>query len=74
MVLSYFAFEMFVPAQTGNAKSEIEIPRGSTFRQAVDILYDQKGQEHIPALRETDRSRQEDPGRILLNMEQHDSF
>ena len=42
MVLSYFAFEMFVPAQTGNAKSEIEIPRGSTFRQAVDILYDQK--------------------------------
>ena len=42
MVFSYIAFEMFVPAQTGNRKAEIEIPRGSTFRQAVDILYDQK--------------------------------
>ena len=42
MVFSYTAFEMLVPAQTGNRKSEIEIPRGSTFRQAVDILHDQK--------------------------------
>ena len=42
MALSYIAFEMLVPAQTGNKKLEIEIPRGSTFRQAVDILYDRK--------------------------------
>lgn len=42
MVASYIAFEMLVPAQTGNRKAEIEIPRGSTFRQAVDILYDRK--------------------------------
>jgi len=42
MAISYAAFEMFVPAQTGNNKVEIEIPRGSTFRQAVDILHDQK--------------------------------
>ncbi len=42
MLVSYTAFEMLVPAQTGNRKSEIEIPKGSTFRQAVDILHDQK--------------------------------
>ena len=42
MVFSYTAFEMLVPVQTGNGKLEIEIPRGSTFRQAVDILHDQK--------------------------------
>jgi UPF0755 protein len=42
MAFSYIAFEMFVPAQAGNRNAEIEIPRGSTFRQAVDILYDQK--------------------------------
>jgi UPF0755 protein len=42
MVFSYILFEMLVPAQTGNRKSEIEIPKGSTFRQAVDILHDQK--------------------------------
>jgi UPF0755 protein len=42
MAFSYAAFEMLVPAQTGNSKIEIEIPRGSTFRQAVDILHDQK--------------------------------
>jgi len=42
LALSYIAFEMLVPAQTGNKKLEIEIPRGSTFRQAVDILYDRK--------------------------------
>lgn len=42
MVISYIAFEMLVPVQTGNRKSEIEIPRGYTFRQAVYILYDEK--------------------------------
>lgn len=42
MVFSYIAFEMLVPAQTGNRKAEIEIPPGSTFRQAVDILYARK--------------------------------
>ena len=42
MALSYIAYELFVPAQTGGRNTEIEIPRGATFRQAVDILYKQK--------------------------------
>ena len=42
MVSSYVAFELFVPAQTVGVKAEIEIPHGATFRQAIDILYDQK--------------------------------
>jgi len=37
MMASYAAFELLVPAQ--NVKNiEIEIPRGATFRQAVEIL------------------------------------
>ena len=42
MVLLYSAFEMFVPAQNATKNTEIEIPMGATFRQAVDILSDQK--------------------------------
>ena len=42
MVFSYSAFEMFVPAQTGNRNVEIEIPHGATFRQATEILYDRE--------------------------------
>lgn len=42
MGLSYVAFELFVPAQTLGVKTEIEIPHGATFRQAIEILYDQK--------------------------------
>ncbi|MBI5639889.1 MAG: endolytic transglycosylase MltG [Nitrospirae bacterium] len=36
--LIYAAFEMLVPAQSASKNIEIEIPRGATFRQAVDIL------------------------------------
>ena len=42
MIISYIAFEWFVPAQPGGGNIEIEIPRGATFRQAVEILHDQK--------------------------------
>ncbi len=42
MTLLYAAFEMFVPAQNATKNTEIEIPKGATFRQAVDILSDQK--------------------------------
>ncbi len=42
MVFSYAAFELFVPAQTVGVKTEIEIPHGATFRQAIEILYDRK--------------------------------
>jgi len=42
MVFSYVAFELFVPAQTVGVKTEIEIPHGATFRQAIEILHDQK--------------------------------
>jgi UPF0755 protein len=42
MALLYSAFEMFVPAQNATKNTEIEIPKGATFRQAVDILSDQK--------------------------------
>jgi len=38
MSILYSAFEMLVPAQTGSKNIEIEIPKGATFRQAVDIL------------------------------------
>lgn len=34
----YIAFEMLAPTASGSKNSEIEIPAGSTFRQAVDIL------------------------------------
>src|SRR5512135_2169122 len=42
MVLLYAAFEMFAPAQNATKNTEVQIPRGATFRQAVDILSDQK--------------------------------
>ena len=42
MTLLYAAFEMFVPALNATKNTEIEIPKGATFRQAVDILSDQK--------------------------------
>ena len=38
LFVSYFATELFVPVQTGNSNIEIQIPKGSTFRQAVEIL------------------------------------
>lgn len=38
----YTAFEMLVPAQTSNKYIEIEIPRGTTFREAVEILSNEK--------------------------------
>ncbi len=42
MALSYSAYEMLVPAQNTAKISEIEIPRGATFRQAVDLLWREK--------------------------------
>jgi UPF0755 protein len=36
------AVEMLVPAQAGNRIIEIEIPKGATFKQVVEILYNQK--------------------------------
>lgn len=38
MALLYAAFEILVPAHTVARNTEIEIPRGATFKQAVDIL------------------------------------
>ena len=38
LFLFYAATELFLPVQTGNKNLEIEIPKGSTFRQAVEIL------------------------------------
>jgi UPF0755 protein len=34
----YAAIELFLPVQTSNKNMEIEVPKGSTFRQVVDIL------------------------------------
>jgi UPF0755 protein len=42
LAASYTAFEMLVPAQNVTKYTEIEIPKGSTFRQAAEILADQK--------------------------------
>ena len=42
LAISYAAFEMLVPAQNANRYTEIEIPKGATFRQAVDILAEKK--------------------------------
>jgi UPF0755 protein len=42
MAFSYAALVMLVPAQAVNRNSEIEIPRGASFRQAIDILYDSR--------------------------------
>ena len=42
MGFSYVSYELFVPAQTVGVKTEIEIPHGATFRQTIEILYDQK--------------------------------
>src|SRR5574340_1132410 len=42
MVFSYTVYELFVPAQTEGVKTEIEIPHGATFRQAIEILHAQR--------------------------------
>ncbi|NCO68108.1 MAG: endolytic transglycosylase MltG [Nitrospirae bacterium CG_4_10_14_0_8_um_filter_41_23] len=42
IVSTYVAVEMLVPAQAGNRNIEIEVPKGATFKQAVQILYNQK--------------------------------
>jgi UPF0755 protein len=42
MAILYAAFEMFVPAQNATKNTEIEIPEGATFREAVGILSDQR--------------------------------
>lgn len=38
MASLYAAFEMLVPARTVACNTEIEIPKGATFKQTVDIL------------------------------------
>jgi len=38
----YPLFEMLIPVQSGGGNIEIEIPKGATFRQAADILYNEK--------------------------------
>jgi len=42
LVFAYMAYEMLVPAQNVNKNNEIKIPRGSTFRQVADILWNEK--------------------------------
>ncbi len=42
LALIYIAFEMLVPLHSGNKFVEIEIPKGTTFRQTVEILYNKK--------------------------------
>jgi len=38
VVFSYFFIEILVPLPTDNEKKEIEIPKGTTFRQALEIF------------------------------------
>ena len=42
LFLLYAAIELFLPVQTSNKNMEIEVPKGATFRQAVEILRSQK--------------------------------
>lgn len=41
LFLLYASLELFLPVQTSNRNLEIEIPKGSTFRQAAEILRSQ---------------------------------
>jgi UPF0755 protein len=41
LFLLYATIELLLPVQTGNKNMEIEVPRGATFRQAVEILRSQ---------------------------------
>ena len=41
LLLLYAGIELFLPVQTSNQNVEIEIPKGSTFRQTVEILRSQ---------------------------------
>lgn len=41
LLLLYAGIELFLPVQTSNQNIEIEIPKGSTFRQTVEILRSQ---------------------------------
>jgi len=42
LAILYAAYDMFVPVQQGNKNIEVRIPKGASFRQAVDILFDEK--------------------------------
>ena len=42
LALVYSAYEMLVPVQSANKNNEIVIPRGATYRQVADILWDEK--------------------------------
>lgn len=40
LFLTYICIQMFIPTNIGNMQLEIEIPEGSTYKQAVNILAD----------------------------------
>jgi len=42
LFLAYAGFELFVPVQSVGKNTEIQIPKGATFRQAADILVREK--------------------------------
>lgn len=42
LFVSYGAFELYVPVQSVGKNTEIQIPKGATFRQAADILIREK--------------------------------
>ncbi|MGC2063215.1 MAG: endolytic transglycosylase MltG [Thermodesulfovibrionales bacterium] len=42
LFLSYAGFEMFIPVQSVGKNTEIQIPKGATFRQTADILVREK--------------------------------
>lgn len=42
LALVYSAYEMLVPVQNTNKNNEIVIPKGATYRQVADILWDEK--------------------------------
>jgi peptidoglycan lytic transglycosylase G len=42
LMFGYVAYELFVPVQNVNKNNEIVIPKGSTYRQVADILWNEK--------------------------------
>lgn len=42
IITIYLSFQLFVPVNRGQDKLEILIPKGMTFRQAVELLYEKR--------------------------------
>lgn len=40
IVISYILIQLYVPSDIGVEQLEVQIPEGSTFRQALEVLYD----------------------------------